>query len=310
MPGPCAFTRLWRPWLAATLLLASAAAAPATPRAPALPERLHETGLFAPGTPERLGEGVLPFAPQFALWSDGATKRRWIRLPPGTAIDASDPDRWRFPRGTRLWKEFAYADRVETRFIELGHDGRWRYASYAWSADGRSARLVPEAGLALAVEGAPAGRHDIPSRADCLACHADARVPVLGFGALQLGPDLARWVGAGLVKNLPATAPERTLPAERAARGYLHANCGHCHHAPGGVPVPLVLAQDVAGSPAPTPAQLSAALRRMATREPTRQMPPLGTRIPDPQGLALLRAWLDELPRRSDPTVHSQENPR
>ena len=44
-----------------------------------LPERLSQTGLA--------GEGVRAFEPRFALWSDGAAKRRWIRLPPGTAIN-------------------------------------------------------------------------------------------------------------------------------------------------------------------------------------------------------------------------------
>lgn len=288
------------------LLCCAAAAAPAR-GVPALPEQLHATGLFAAGQPDRLAEHVRPFEPRHALWSDGAAKRRWIRLPPGTAIDARDPDAWRFPRGTKLWKEFSYAGRVETRYLEYAADGRWRFATYVWSADGRSATLAPPGGLRLAVEDAPSGRYAIPSRADCLACHAGARSPVLGFGALQLGSDLASWVREGRVRHGPASwresppAATGTTALERAARGYLHANCGHCHHAAGGVPVPLVLAQDVAGSPAPTPAQLQEALRRMSTREPTQQMPPLGTHIPDPVGQALLRAWLDVLPDRSTP---------
>ena len=290
----------------ALVLGRAAAAAPAVDR-PGLPEQLHDTGLFVAGQPDRLGDGVQPFTPRHALWSDAATKRRWIRLPPGTTIDARDPDRWRFPRGTRLWKEFSHGARIETRYIELGRDGSWRYATYAWSDDGRSARLVPAGGLTLAVAGAPSGRYEVPARADCLACHADARSPVLGFGALQLGDDLPRWVRHGHVRHAPPAWRERasvvpgTTDAERAARGYLHANCGHCHHAPGGVPVPLQLAQDVAGGAAPAAAQLQEALRRMSTREPTQQMPPLGTRIPDPHGQALLRAWLDDLSVRSAP---------
>ena len=277
----------------------------ATAATPALPEHLHETGLFAAGQPDRLGAFVRPFEPRHALWSDGAAKRRWIRLPPGTAIDARNPDAWRFPRGTRLWKEFSHAGRVETRYLEHGTDGQWRFATYVWSADGRSARLAPAGGVALAVTGAPSGRYAVPSRADCLACHAGARSPVLGFGALQLGRALPRWVHEGLVRRGPPAWRDRApdepgaTPLERAARGYLHANCGHCHHAAGGVPVPLVLALDVAGSPAPAAAQLHEALRRMATREPTQQMPPLGTRVPDPEGQALLRAWLDETTPRS-----------
>ncbi|HEY6132542.1 MAG TPA: hypothetical protein VIW70_01080 [Rubrivivax sp.] len=297
------------------LLLAGAVAAPASSDAPALPEQLHETGLFVAGEPERLGAHVRPFEPVHALWSDAASKRRWIRLPPGSAIDARNPDAWRFPRGTKLWKEFSHAGRVETRYLELGADGSWRFATYVWSADGRSARLVPAGGLALAVDGAPADRYAIPSRADCLACHAGARSPVLGLGALQLGPELPRWIRDGLVRHARpawrdrAPASPGTTDAERAARGYLHANCGHCHHASGGVPVPLVLALDVGGSPAPRPVQLHEALRRMSTREPTQQMPPLGTRITDPAGLALLRAWLDELDPRSTPTPTPERLP-
>ncbi len=280
---------------------------------PALPEQLYETGLFAAGQPDRLGAHVRPFEPRHALWSDGAAKRRWIYLPPGTAIDARNPDAWRFPRGTRLWKEFAHAGRVETRYLEHGADGQWRFATYVWAADGRSARLAPAGGMAFAVAGAPSGRYAVPSRADCLACHAGARAPVLGFGALQLGPALPGWVRAGLVRRGPPAWRERApaepgaTPIEQAARGYLHANCGHCHHAAGGVPVPLVLAQNVAGDPAPRPAQLHEALRRMATREPTQQMPPLGTRIPDPAGQALLRAWLDETTARSTPPSHPED---
>jgi cytochrome c553 len=297
------------------LLLSCQAAAAAAP----LPEQLHETGLFAAGQPERLGAHVRPFEPRHALWSDGATKRRWIRLPPGTTIDARNPDAWRFPRGTKLWKEFAHAGRVETRYIELGMDGQWRFASYVWSSDGRSARLAPAAGQTLAVEDAPFGRYAVPSRGDCLVCHAGARSPVLGLGALQLGPALPAWVRAGLVRNAPAAwrdqapAEPGTTEVERAARGHLHANCGHCHHAAGGVPVPLVLAQDVAGRAAPSTAQLQAALRRMSTREPTQQMPPLATRIPDAEGLALLRAWLDERldAHRSASSIHpTLENDR
>src|SRR6187397_728352 len=69
-----------------------------------LPATLGGTGLYLPGTLE-VDPRNLPFVPQYPLWSDGATKRRWIRLPEGESIDASDPDAWQFPPGTRLWKE-------------------------------------------------------------------------------------------------------------------------------------------------------------------------------------------------------------
>ena len=85
------------------------ATAPSSPPAQlsAVPARLTETGLYADLRADALAPGVLPYRPQFELWSDGASKRRWISLPPGTRIDTSDMDSWQFPEGTKLWKEFS-----------------------------------------------------------------------------------------------------------------------------------------------------------------------------------------------------------
>src|SRR5262245_7866666 len=76
-----------------------------TDRVSRAPQRLSETGLFADIGRETLAPGVVAYAPRFQLWSDGAEKRRWLWLPPGTRIDTSDMDSWVFPVGTKLWKE-------------------------------------------------------------------------------------------------------------------------------------------------------------------------------------------------------------
>ena len=301
----------------AVLLGALATLAAAEP-----PPRLSDTGLSAPG--------VRPFTPQYALWSDGATKRRWIALPRGRSIDARDPDAWQFPRGTRLWKEFAVDGRaVETRFIERGADGRWTFASYIWNADGTEALLAPPRGTTLAVPGAPDGRYVVPARGDCGACHGGAPVPVLGFSALQLAHELPALAARGTLKNLPPALLKQppqihaATATERAALGLLHANCGHCHHGRGGVPVALRLAQRVAdpdasraevlasllnpsgrfnaGAPLIEPGQpqSSALVQRMRSRQGLLQMPPLGTQRPDDEGLALVEHWIThDLPRK------------
>jgi hypothetical protein len=176
-------------------------------------------------------------------------KRRWIRLPPGSAIDASDPDRWVFPVGTQLWKEFAFERRVETRYMQLGsRRPSGRYATYVWSVDGRDATLAPTRGLRGACELAGGARHDIPEPVSTAARATKARpTSVLGFGALQLSSDrdplaphatqrtsrgassCAELVERGLVRNLPTefttNARHGSTPAtarERAALGYLH----------------------------------------------------------------------------------------
>ncbi|HXY38575.1 MAG TPA: hypothetical protein VEQ10_02850 [Vicinamibacteria bacterium] len=100
------------------------------------PATLQATGLYADPAAKRVREDVLPYTPQYPLWTDGAEKRRFVYLPPGTWIDASDPDAWRFPVGTRFWKEFGFHRRpVETRYLE-NTAGGWRFAAYVWSDDG------------------------------------------------------------------------------------------------------------------------------------------------------------------------------
>jgi len=254
---------------------ASGDALPSSPIAP-LPQLLSETGLYVAGSTSQVRPDVHAFVPQYPLWSDGARKRRWISLPPGTAIDASRPDAWEFPRGTRLWKEFALDRRVETRYIERLADGSWRFATYVWNEDGTDAVLAPAAGLpALADADGRDGRYAIPSEIDCRACHEGPAVPVLGFSALQLSPDrdplaphaetpgtnpldLRALVARGWLRNLPRELldqPPRIAagsPTERAVLGYLHGNCGHCHvsatEAGAAVPVEVRLAQQ-ASSP-------------------------------------------------------------
>jgi hypothetical protein len=324
-----------------TLVLARVAHA-AEPAA--LPEHLRDTGLYADASMSRLQPGVLPFSPQYPLWSDGATKRRWIQLPAGTSIDATRPDAWEFPRGTKLWKEFSHGAHVETRFIERGVDGNWRYASYVWSADGQDAVLAPAAGIRdLPVPTAPGARYSIPAQDDCRACHEAAPVPVLGFSALQLSPDrdtqalhadaansgldLPTLVARGLLTGLPEDLlvnPPRIAAAnaaERAALGYLHGNCGHCHNDDGPLAVlEMSLAQRVdakesAGSAlrsivavpgqfriggaqvrvAPGRPGASVLALRMLSREPLQQMPPLGTSVVDIEAMALIGRWIESL---------------
>jgi hypothetical protein len=289
------------------LIAAAALACGLCVQADPLPMHLRDTGLSDPRN--------LSFSPQYPLWSDGARKRRWIYLPPGAAIDASRPDAWEFPVGTRLWKEFSLGGPVETRFIERLPDGTWRYATYIWNEAGTDATLAPAQGIAAlpARDG-----YSIPSEYDCRACHESAAVPVLGFSALQLSSDrdplaphadarsdidLDGFVARGLIKNLPPVASrpriDASSPIERAALGYLHGNCGHCHNdTETRVPVDLTLAETVAGGSAHVLRSLlnvrSQFLARVSSRDPQRQMPPLGTRLIDVEALALIERWISE----------------
>src|SRR4051812_905898 len=74
---------------------------PSAPQLAALPARLSETGLFAAGDAQALAPGVRAYAPAYPLWSDGASKRRWLSLPEGSRIDSSNMDDWVFPVGSK-----------------------------------------------------------------------------------------------------------------------------------------------------------------------------------------------------------------
>ena len=111
------------------------------------------------------------------------------------ASTPSRPTRGSSRVGTKLWKEFAHGNRLETRYLERGADGNWRFGSYVWSADGKDAVLAPGKGMRdLPAPNAPGARYTIPSEDDCRACHEGA--PVAGAG-LQRAAVVARSRSAG-----------------------------------------------------------------------------------------------------------------
>lgn len=296
-----------------------------------LPERLSSTGLYSQldGEHEAIASGVLAYTPGFELWSDGASKRRWVSLPEGGVIDVRDPDDWQFPKGTKLWKEFTRDGvRVETRMmLKFGNgEGDWAAAAYVWLADNSDAELKPEG--AINARGTP---HDVPAADRCMGCHGGRRGRVLGFSAVQLasarGDDpltLSDLFAAGV---LSAEVPEMIVPGndiERAALGYLHANCSHCHNANrpetdgprcydprNDLDMFLKLSRlgNVRDTPTyetlvgsevepgdPEGSKLFELVSRRSKGEiGTDQMPPLASERVDEDGVALLREWIAEL---------------
>ena len=205
---------------------------------------LRETGLYSDWDTKTVAPAHLRYAPQYPLWTDGAAKSRWLHLPAGSWIDASNPDAWEFPVGTKVWKEFRFhGTPAETRMIERTAEG-WRYASYAWRPDG-SATLVAERGILNSVEIADGVRHAIPSRTDCTACHEAGPSRLLSIGALQLSSDrdplaphaeplpeggvtLQTLVERGLVRNLPmpfARSAPRIAASHRPSSAPRSATC-------------------------------------------------------------------------------------
>lgn len=205
-------------------------------------------GLYVDPDCQVVSPELEPYTPRFLLWSDAATKERWIYLPEGSTIDTSDPDHWVYPRGTRLYKQFSVDGmRVETRILEKTGDGvgvsAWAPRTFLWNMEGTAVTEVTNAAPAVR-ENVLGTNHDIPDGATCLRCHIgqNGHDMVNGFSAFQLNHDdtgvtlqalLDRGRLTMAIDRADATVPGSATDV--AALGYLHANCGNCHR-PGGDP--------------------------------------------------------------------------
>ena len=335
-------------WLCAVALSAATGGcgeAPGSPRetTPPPPQsyarpaygHLAETGLFADPSALRIANDAVAFEPTFWLWSDGANKRRWLRLPPGTRIDTTDMDHWIFPIGSKLWKEFSLGGvLLETRLIERYGEGPEDYwmGAFVWNAGQTEAVLAPDGQMNIG-----GTRHDAPDTQQCGACHGGEPGRVLGFSALQLsrppnssrvGPTLSDLIRQELLTNPPTSGRQGPVSAPRtgatAALGYLHANCGHCHNRNGvawpdtqmvlrlGMAEPDLVQSEVYRSLVGRDLQFwgngvitkrvvagnpsaSAVVARMSVRGNADQMPPLATEEPDREGLAQIESWISSL---------------
>ena len=203
-----------------------------------LPELLSCTGLYADIASKDVASRVVPFAPAVQLWSDGAAKERWIHLPEGTQIDSSAPDAWKFPIGTKLFKEFSHkGHRVETRLFWKIGEGRWVKTSYHWNADETEATRFAGGDVDVAGD-----KYYIPSAKECDQCHKGRDDRALGFEAGLMGLPgatgltLAHLADQGLLSDPPAatalTIGDDGTGKAAAALGWLHVNCGvSCHNA-------------------------------------------------------------------------------
>ena len=71
-----------------------------------VPQRLSDTGLFTDLPNLTATPGMIEYDVIAPLWSDDATKRRWIALPGTQQITFRANDTWSFPVGTALVKHF------------------------------------------------------------------------------------------------------------------------------------------------------------------------------------------------------------
>ena len=113
---------------------------------------LSDYGLFS-GNPalQKPAAGVFPYELNTALFTDYASKFRFIRVPDGTQVEFRESDVFEFPVGTVIAKTFGYPeDRrvadspvrlLETR-IETRLDSGWVGYTYIWNEAQTDAELA------------------------------------------------------------------------------------------------------------------------------------------------------------------------
>lgn len=326
--------------LAAAALLAGAAiAVAAAPRGAVndgaiagagYPATLSEYHFFADGAAQRPAAGVTPYRLQTPLWSDGAEKRRFVYVPQGQKARAQGDGLLDLPVGSALIKSFGFGGKlIETRVLLHRADG-WVALPYQWNADQSEARLVL-GGVRLTLKGAQGQpiNYAVPNKNQCKECHAlNGAVTPIGPKAYNLAPEwLAMFAKAGHLDTVPAVTHRVPLweardrvPVADAARGYLEANCAHCHNPAGAAsnsglnlgwqvsdPVQIGIGKRpvaagrgsgnlefdvVPGDPAH-----SILAYRMGSLEGGVSMPEVGRSVVDPAGQAIVERWIREMKR-------------
>ena len=316
-------------------------------------DTLDEWRLFEDAAHQIPAEGVEPFEVISPLFSDYTAKHRFVWLPEGAHIGYRDDKVWDLPVGTIIIKTFAYpiderAPATGERILEtrlLVHEaGGWVPHTYVWdAAQTRAERKV--AGTTLDVSWIDAGgatrehRYVVPTTNECQECHGKipASLP-LGLKTAQLdrplrdgtGNQIDHLASLGWFSSTPTAAasrahfaaPDSAADLTLRARGYLDANCAHCHSSSGDAgnkALYLDFASTVpTASPAnwgvckvptsaggatcgytydvvPGDADHSIMVCRMESTRGADQMPPIGRGLAHAEGIALVRAWIDAM---------------
>jgi hypothetical protein len=278
---------------------------------------LSQTGLYRDNASKQLAPDLIAYEPKYKLWSDGAEKSRWLRLPKDTQIDSSDMDHWEFPVGSMLFKEFRRdGQRLETRLIARTGPGPDDYFMGAFEWDESETDAVF---MSTGDNDVRNTDHDIPEVKRCRTCHNGEPGRVLGYSAVQQ-PSAAAPLSVGISTPYEIEGDELT----RNALGYLHANCGNCHNEHGtsrtdtnlilrlstnehklvdsqlyktsvGVKLDHWLQHGYDDRIKPADPGASAILARMRSRTKDDAMPPFASKHVDEEGVAQVTSWITTL---------------
>ena len=295
-----------------------------------IPRKLSEFGFFRDWRGREPSMDVIPYRLNTPLFSDGATKLRYVYVPDTAVATADGPGLLQLPVGSALIKTFAFEEGDDLRYIEtrvLIHRAEgWVALPYVWNEEQTEATLAL-AGARREVT-TPYGEqisYRVPNKNQCKECHG------LNGAVTPIGPK-ARNMSAAWLKSFLGEVPEGadTLPmwedrdtadAAAAARAYLDVNCAHCHrqgatasnsgldlrwenddpHAFGINKRPVAAGRGSGGlmfDIVPGDPEASILVYRMASAEPGVAMPELGKGTVHEEGVEVVERWIAGMPRQ------------
>ena len=199
--------------------------------------------------------GVLPYDLNTALFSDYASKKRFIYVPDGSVIPFDTTKVLDLPIGSILIKHFFFPapdgseKYVETRLFLHQQDG-WQAETYEWNEEKTAATRTIVGGtrqLTVSLNGMEQTfNYLIPNQNQCKNCHGtNGKISPIGPVIANLDKEytyldgtynqLDKWMTQGILQNYTGTHPtfpkitDTSVDLATRARAYLHVNCASCH---------------------------------------------------------------------------------
>lgn len=203
---------------------------------------------------------ILPYDLNTPLFSDYASKLRFIYVPDGITIPYASVGTLDLPVGVVLIKHFYYPEGsgqrrlIETRLLIHQSNG-WQAETYEWNDSQTDAQRTIIGGtreLTVDVNGTTETfSYLIPNVNQCKNCHAyNGLIEPIGPVVANLNKDyeyadgisnqIDKWVGSGILDGYGSTAVPKwpevddlAASLNERARAYLAVNCSSCHRLEG-----------------------------------------------------------------------------
>lgn len=223
--------------------------------------KLSEYGLFRlPLNALEPSVPMLPYDLNTPLFTDYASKLRFIYIPEGAEIFYREKDVLEFPEGTVLIKNFFYNTSqlvgdapgkiLETRLL-IKQEGKWIALPYIWNEEQTDAFLEITGGtIPVQLTGMDQPfEYRVPTMLQCKSCHEyNAEIVPIGPVVRQLNKNyeyengrqnqVEKLIELGWLVDHPERSHWSKLAQwdmtesgdlDARARAYLEINCGHCH---------------------------------------------------------------------------------